>query len=220
MPIRLHLCAGAVALCLGGSLAMSASGNGSWAGVFKMLASTAFLALAWWAGAPRSVYGMVIFLGLIFSWWGDLFLISSQPKLFLAGLIVFFLAHVAYLGAFVGVLSMDWRWFGAALAIMVVPAALVLYWIHPGLGEMRYPVYAYVAVISLMVAGASGAMGRGATALVLIGAVLFYVSDIFVARGRFVHGDFWNQGVGLPLYYAGQVLLPYSIWPVTQALRG
>jgi hypothetical protein len=43
--------------------------------------------------------------------------------------------------------------------------------------------------------------------LVLCGAFSFYLSDIFVARQRFVTPSFFNRLAGLPLYYLGQFLL-------------
>lgn len=43
------------------------------------------------------------------------------------------------------------------------------------------------------------------------GAVAFYVSDVFVARDRFMKGGFVNRLVGLPLYYAGQFLIAFSL---------
>ncbi|HNT86971.1 MAG TPA: lysoplasmalogenase family protein [Candidatus Hydrogenedentes bacterium] len=44
----------------------------------------------------------------------------------------------------------------------------------------------------------------------VIGAVLFYVSDVMVARDRFVKSDAWNRWIGLPLYYGGQMVLAYT----------
>jgi uncharacterized membrane protein YhhN len=44
-----------------------------------------------------------------------------------------------------------------------------------------------------------------------IGAVLFAASDLTVARERFVHRSAWNRVVGLPMYYAGQLLIAWSI---------
>jgi hypothetical protein len=36
------------------------------------------------------------------------------------------------------------------------------------------------------------------------------VSDIFVARQRFVTKAFVNRSAGLPLYYAGQFMIAFS----------
>jgi uncharacterized membrane protein YhhN len=76
---------------------------------------------------------------------------------------------------------------------------------------MRLPVVAYVVVISLMLVmatGAAAATGRGAIAL---GATCFYLSDLHVARHRFVSASFWNKSWGLPLYYAAQLILASTV---------
>jgi hypothetical protein len=46
--------------------------------------------------------------------------------------------------------------------------------------------------------------------LILLGAISFYVSDVFVARDKFIKNEFLNRLVGLPLYYLGQFLLAFS----------
>jgi uncharacterized membrane protein YhhN len=76
---------------------------------------------------------------------------------------------------------------------------------------MRYPVYAYIGIITLMVALSAGAWGKEGSLLMLVGAVLFYISDVFVARDRFVTSDVWNRYLGLPLYYAAQLALAYTV---------
>ena len=81
------------------------------------------------------------------------------------------------------------------LPLVVAALAGILTWLWPHLGEMRLPVLAYCAVIGAMVWLALG---------------LFFVSDLFVARGRFVRPGKLNQLVGWPLCYAGQFLLALS----------
>jgi uncharacterized membrane protein YhhN len=67
-------------------------------------------------------------------------------------------------------------------------------------------------VISLMVwGGFSATWGRALPWSAALGSLLFYVSDLAVARHRFVRPDFVNRVVGLPLYYAGQFLLALTI---------
>ena len=57
-------------------------------------------------------------------------------------------------------------------------------------------------------AGELAAAGRIAA---FAGALLFYISDIFVARQRFLKAEFVNRLIGLPLYYGGQFMLAFSI---------
>ena len=72
---------------------------------------------------------------------------------------------------------------------------------------MRAPVAGYIVAITAMVALAAGAWGAGARVTLVGGALLFYLSDLCVARERFVVKSKWNGIVGLPLYYAGQLML-------------
>ena len=44
----------------------------------------------------------------------------------------------------------------------------------------------------------------------LVGAVMFYGSDLAVARDRFVAPGFSNRAWGLPLYYAAQLVIAAS----------
>jgi uncharacterized membrane protein YhhN len=47
--------------------------------------------------------------------------------------------------------------------------------------------------------------------MVFSGASCFYVSDLFVARERFMKKAPINRFLGLPLYYTGQFLLAFSV---------
>jgi uncharacterized membrane protein YhhN len=81
---------------------------------------------------------------------------------------------------------------------------------------MKGPVLVYILVITAMVACASGVLANPGLALpgrgmVFAGALLFYFSDVFVARDRFVKKAFSNRLAGLPLYYGGQFLLALSL---------
>ena len=49
--------------------------------------------------------------------------------------------------------------------------------------------------------------------LILVGAVAFFVSDLAVARERFVRSSFLNRAWGLPLYYGGVILLAATVAP-------
>ena len=61
------------------------------------------------------------------------------------------------------------------------------------------------------------AVARGTTIdaphryLFLTGAVLFFVSDLAVARDRFIARTFANKAWGLPLYFSGQLLIAWSL---------
>jgi uncharacterized membrane protein YhhN len=62
-----------------------------------------------------------------------------------------------------------------------------------------------------MVAAAIGTVAVVPDARIVLGSVAFFLSDIAVARNRFVAPGSVNRSVGLPLYYTGQVLLALSV---------
>ena len=178
--------------------------------IAKPAAALCFVAAAVAFGALASGYGRVLLAGLIASLAGDVLLIPrGRPALFRAGVAAFGLAHVAYVAAFA------LRFESAALAAgCAVLAALALWpvlrWLRPHLpAEMKAPVFAYMGVISAMLVAAAGA--APADPRILAGAALFYVSDLFVARDRFVHPGFANGALGLPLYFGAQLVLAGTV---------
>lgn len=177
---------------------------------FKMIASTGFIVVALSVGALSDPYGRIVLVALVLSWIGDLLLTFASRRAFLGGLVSFLLGHVAYSIAF-GTLGVDPVAGGIAAMVVAVIAVFVWRWLAPHVGDMAAPVIAYVVVISVMVVLAFGSFGDGATWLIPIGATLFFVSDLFVARNQFVAPGTVNRVWGLPLYYMAQVLLALSV---------
>ena len=159
-------------------------------------------------------YGLIL-IGLIFCLGGDVFLALPQKKMFLLGLVSFLVGHVFYVAAFMYVAGMNgFAVVGSLLTIGV--SAGVYMWLKPHLGTMKVPVIFYIVVISGMLCSAWAILGESELAkqgrlLVFIGALSFYVSDLFVARDRFLKNEFLNRLIGLPLYYAGQFMLAFSV---------
>ena len=181
-------------------------------GIAKPLASAGFLLAAWQLDALASDYGRLIFLGLWLCALGDVLLIPrGRPRFFQAGLGSFLLGHVAYTAGFLR-LGPDWGALFLAAVCMAVFAWFALRWLAPHLpDDFRTPVRVYVAVISIMVACSAGAVAGGAPAAAALGATAFAVSDLAVARDRFVAPGFVNGAWGLPLYYAAQLVLAGSV---------
>lgn len=170
--------------------------------VGKLGASITFVALALALGV-EGAFERWILAALFLSLVGDALLLSSRRIPFLGGLVSFLLAHAAYAAAF-GSVTRPSPW--TALLVLAATGAAVR-WLWPRLGEMRGPVVAYCAVISVMLWLALGVDRHEVRA----GALLFYLSDLLVARDRFVHAGLANRLVGLPLYYAGQLLLALAV---------
>jgi uncharacterized membrane protein YhhN len=177
----------------------------------KIIASTGFLAVAILSGALRSTYGKVLLAGLTLSFAGDAFLIGETQQAFLAGLAAFLLAHLAYVAAF-AVNGINLRWLaGAALPVIGIAIGVAM-WLAPHTPpELSLPVRLYTIVISGMVIAAFGTRGKGGSVLILVGALLFFMSDLSVAALRLVQTDFPSYVWGLPLYYAGQLCLALSV---------
>jgi len=176
----------------------------------KLIASSGFIATALSVGALKHRYGQVLIAGLALSLCGDLFLTGESQRAFTLGLASFLIAHLAYIVAF-SVLGLNHKWMLFAAAPVIAIAVFVAAWLAPHTPpELLVPVRVYTIVISVMVIAAIGAKGAGGPILAVIGAILFYVSDLSVAAQRLVEMDFPTYVVGLPLYYAGQLCLAVS----------
>ena len=196
----------AFTIAFAASLVWAEASDSPTARPFKMLASTGFLAIALSVGGLTTSYGRLVLLALAFSWIGDLLLTYASRRAFLGGLVTFLLGHVAYSAAF-AVLGIDAPLAMVATVVLLVVGLALWRWLAPQVGDMTAPVIAYLVVITVMVVLAVGAYGSGATVLIPLGAALFYLSDIAVARNQFVAPGIGNRLVGLPLYYLAQVLL-------------
>jgi uncharacterized membrane protein YhhN len=182
--------------------------------VTKSLLSLLFVITVFIQPGAHEAYTRYLKAGLILCLGGDVFLALSGLKWFRAGLAAFLLGHGFYILAFHSLIPFN-GWFSPGDFLILAVSLGACRWLWPHLGAMKVPVLAYVAVITLMVFGAWAVFERPAlpltgTALVFFGAVLFYLSDLLVARDQFIRKAFSNRLIGLPLYYAGQFLLAFS----------
>ncbi len=183
--------------------------------ITKTFLSVIFVLTALTAPHLNQTYSWTIVIGLVFCLAGDVFLAFDSRRSFLAGLAVFLVGHLVYAGAFFTIAPVS-SWSIGFLAVAGAVSGAVYAWLKPHLGSMQGPVIAYIVTITIMVAGAGSvaavcrfsASGRW---LVATGAILFYLSDLFVARHQFVQSAFFNRAAGLPLYYLGQFFLAFSV---------
>lgn len=164
---------------------------------------------------PLGPYHTAILCGLLLGLAGDVLLGTRTKACFKAGLVAFLLGHLAYVVAF-ALYTMPSDWLLPGVLLMWALAVVVFRRLRPHLGDMRIPVAAYVFVITLMIWAAwamfwAEQLAPSGARLALIGAACFYASDLFVARERFVTQGFENRLIGLPLYYAGQFLIAFSV---------
>lgn len=179
--------------------------------VAKVVASLGFVLVAIGSGAALGGWTRIALVALAVSAAGDAVLATPGERGLLGGLGLFAVAHAVYVAAFVlrGVHL-------PVLAITTVAAVAIgaVVWtvLGPRLsGRMRVPVAAYLTLVcAMLAAGTASALEGGAWALAA-GVVLVAGSDVAVARERFVAPGFTNKVVGLPAYYAGQLLIALSL---------
>jgi uncharacterized membrane protein YhhN len=209
------------ALAVAGLLVAERFGSQTGKWLAKPVASLAFIGTAVASGAAGSDYGHLILLALVLCLLGDLLLIpENRAGIFRLGVFAFLCGHLAFAAAFL-TQPLDPRWLAVAGVVIAIALWRVWRWLSPSLpADMRLPVQAYFAVIATMTALACAVTGAGATPLVALGAIAFTVSDISVARDRFVQPGFVNRVWGLPLYYFAQVLLALSPAWLTVTAQG
>ncbi len=203
---------------LGGLLHVGSKGLRQWVLPVKTALSCLFIIAALLQTPYAQAYFLLIILGLLFCLAGDVLLELPHPKMFLLGLVSFLVGHLFYVMAFFYIAdSNQWTLIGALLT--AGSSAIIYIWLKPHLGSMHLPVVIYIIVISAMLCGAWTTLGMSdllpaGRLLVFGGALSFYLSDLFVARERFLYPSYTNRIIGLPLYYAGQFMIAFSIGSV------
>lgn len=144
---------------------------------------------------------------IVLSWGGDALLTGSGDGWFVAGLLSFLAAHVAYVVLFLRLPAVGRRlpwwtlvyaaWFAGFLALLA-----------PGLGGLLAPVAVYGLVLGTMAALAGGLGG-----LIALGGALFVVSDSVLALGRFLPGYEFalHDLVVMSTYLAAQGLIALGV---------
>jgi len=203
-------------ILLGGLLFLEKKENQKGTLIIKAFLSGLFIFTALIQPFENKNYYTFIAGGLIFSFIGDLCLVFFfNKKTFNIGLLSFLIGHIFYIIAFVftsGITSGTWL-----SLIFIIPFSFSVFLkLKPHLGSMTIPTTAYLIIISLMVASAASFLTNNAfqvfaKTFIFIGAVLFYISDLFVARHRFISKENINGIIGYPMYYSAQFILAFSI---------
>jgi len=142
---------------------------------------------------------------MIFSGCGDLLLAFD---LFIYGIGAFLLAQLSYAWIFKSYwLGLEQRWFLTALlsGYVVVMGSILL----PNLGDLQLPVSAYLLVIATM--GLLAAQSSLPFRWTVVGALLFIVSDSFIAINKFVTPLPMAGFLIMSTYYAAQFMLVDSL---------
>jgi uncharacterized membrane protein YhhN len=159
----------------------------------KVLSVALLLPFGMLLGAPT-----MVLMGLALGALGDFLLSRPGERAFLAGMGAFGLGHLAYAAQF-------WGLGGGALPLLLALPLIALalsteLWLAPKTGALRWPVRAYVVIITAMaLAALTLPQGFGVT---LAGALLFVLSDALLALDLFV----------LPPGARARPLIQRSLW--------
>lgn len=173
------------------------------------------LFLYYWTNRPekKARFHILVFLALLFSFSGDVWLMFEGGATFLLGLGSFLVTHLLYIvifspGTAIGKQKTYLREKPQFILPFLLFAFVLLKTIYPGLGSMKIPVIVYASIICLMSLVALNRKGRVAQrsfVLVLIGAVLFMISDSLIALEKFATGI--DSFASLPFW----VMLTYAL---------
>lgn len=149
----------------------------------KPLLLPCLMVLVWLQSRTIRGHGIIL-AALFFSWLGDMLLMLPGEDFFMGGLAAFLSAHVCYIWIFSrGAAFRPLR----VLPFLMYAALLLAGPLYGKLPEnLQIPVYSYVVVITSMgiVASFRNAQQPGYE-LILIGSILFILSDSFLALNKF-----------------------------------
>ena len=159
----------------------------------------------------RTAFVVALVLSLV----GDVLLMLPGERWFVPGLGAFLLAHIAYVVGFVIGPGTGAELAVGALVTVVVAVPLgvrLLRAVRRTSPALAGPVAAYVTVIAVMVACATG----WGNAFAVVGAWLFFASDALIGETRFVRPDDgaaarWGPLAVIVTYHLGQAGLVLSL---------
>jgi alkenylglycerophosphocholine/alkenylglycerophosphoethanolamine hydrolase len=189
--------------------------------------------IVWLFKLPRDRFAMLIMAGLIVSLVADL-VMQWDRSLFLPGLLIFLVAQLIYIAAFV---SMSQRGSWVRLLPFVVWGVIAFLILNPYLADLLLPVAVYMVAIVVMMwraAALVGAHGRVETfeLVALVGALAFGLSDTLLAFNRFIwHGTLTMFSIQesapfistlvIVLYWLGQLGIALAAgWEAKDRARG
>ena len=146
--------------------------------------------IIWLFKLPRDGFANLIMAGLIVALVADLVL-QWDKALFVPGLLIFLVAQIVYIVAFV---SMSRRGSWVRLIPFAVWGLIAFLILNPYLGDLMLPVVVYLVAIEIMMwraAALVGAHGRVETfeLAALVGALAFGLSDTLLALNHFIWHD-------------------------------
>ena len=139
-------------------------------------------------------------------------LTQQNEILFMIGLVCFLITHVLYFAVFC--LAPGRNYAVKRISLFLLPVIMygagLLYYLMDDLGDMRIPVIVYTVVLLAMLAAAISRYKKVSSAsyyLVLMGAVLFVLSDSLLAVNKFSHPLKGSSALIMSTYITGQFLI-------------
>ena len=183
--------------------------------IFKPLAALGFCLIAVASGALDTLYGQIILGALVACALGDVLLLNrTSEKTFTLGMAAFAFGHIGYI---IAVFFMPTQ-FELSIYPMIVITILctqVPYLIYKSMkphlaADMKWPVVIYTIIISVML---FVSLAKIMTPFwsVALAALMFAISDFFVARDRFIKPDPKKALAITPLYFGAQALFALSV---------
>ena len=158
------------------------------------------------------VYQFILFSGQIFACAGDIVLNFH----FVGGAALFAVGHLLFLVAFFAIRKPQFRDF--VLAVLIAGGAVCLLTFYPyfSFGNIKAVIYIYALIISCMLArgmsiALSKELDRCFRVTVLLGTLLFFLSDLMLVFHQFANGGPIFDFFCLLLYYPAECFLAISV---------
>ncbi|KAJ2603449.1 hypothetical protein GGF39_000173 [Coemansia sp. RSA 1721] len=191
-----------------GSLYLCARYSGNW-GIFEYLlkpATTILISIPTLSHENRR-----IFSGLIFSTIGDALLMFPYDEFFILGLLAFLVAHILYAWDFAlrqsAARSSGVSWTSVPFGIF---ASAMMTLLMPGVAKEGIVVQIGVVVYILAIAFMSYKATLTGKSLLVLGTILFCISDSILAWDRFVQSFDWSEYAVMITYYSAQLCIAMS----------
>ncbi len=170
--------------------------------LFKPLTSFLILAMAYFI-IPNGEAKNWMLLALVFCLIGDVALMFEGDNPFTAGLLAFLIGHGLFIVAFFKwqphwVLPTWWPF-------MAIYAIVMLIWLLPRTGKLAPAVFVYMVAIFTMAfaaANVSPTIGWHGKPLLMMGALLFVLSDSILAADRFIKPFPLGHALTLATYFS------------------
>ena len=188
--------------------------------ILKGAASLCFVLLGVLNAPKGNPMATKIVIGLLLGMIADVllnlrFVVKNGKPVFLVGILVFLAGHIMYLLAVFPMVQSKW----IVVIAAVVLTALLMKWIFSKItAEKAFKIFGIVYIGAIVLLNCAAIFNLitapGAfTTVFAIGAILFLISDIVLILNTFgPKSEFRLRVTNLSLYYAGQILIAFSLF--------